>query len=142
MLHTWPGGFRVQDCAITPDGTRLIAADEKGKLHVYNLATYAEEYCLPLKSKSTSVTVSRDSRYMLVNLAEGQIQLIDIETTDVVRRFQGQKQGEFVIRSTFGGATENFVVSGSEGNRRFPSEVRGFSSADHMHTRLPHLHLA
>ncbi|KAL1987564.1 hypothetical protein VTN96DRAFT_3164 [Rasamsonia emersonii] len=117
MLHTWPGGFRVQDCAITPDGTRLIAADEKGKLHVYNLATYAEEYCLPLKSKSTSVTVSRDSRYMLVNLAEGQIQLIDIETTDVVRRFQGQKQGEFVIRSTFGGATENFVVSGSEDSR-------------------------
>jgi WD40 repeat protein len=124
-LHTWPGGFRVQDCAITPDGTRLIAADETGKLHVYNMSTYMEEYSLQRKSKSTSITVSRDSKYMLVNLAEGEIQLIDIESTDVVRRFLGQKQGEFVIRSTFGGAGENFVVSGSEGKRRhfrFPSE--------------------
>lgn len=38
-----------------------------------------------------------------------------METTAVVRRFKGQKQGEFVIRSTFGGAAENFIVSGSEG---------------------------
>lgn len=114
-LHLWSSGFRVQDCAITSDGRRLVAADVEGKVHVYNFLTHQEEYCLHLNSKPTSVAVSRDSRYMLVNLSEGQIQLIDIETTDVVRRFQGQKQGSFVIRSTFGGAAENFVVSGSEG---------------------------
>ncbi|KAB8234827.1 WD40-repeat-containing domain protein [Aspergillus alliaceus] len=116
-LHMWQGGFRVQDCAITPDGRRLIAADVEEKIHVYNFLTHEEEYCLALKSKPTSVAVSRDSRHMLVNLSEGQIQLIDIDTTDVIRRFQGQKQGSFVIRSTFGGAAENFVVSGSEDSR-------------------------
>ncbi|KAJ9283666.1 hypothetical protein DTO021C3_8737 [Paecilomyces variotii] len=116
-LYRWPGAFRVQDCAITPDGRRLIAADVDKRVHVYNFSTHEEEYCLSLKSKPTSVTVSHDSRYMLVNLAEGQIQLIDIETTDVIRRFRGQKQGEYVIRSTFGGAAENFVVSGSEDAR-------------------------
>ncbi|KAL1870647.1 hypothetical protein Plec18167_007411 [Paecilomyces lecythidis] len=116
-LYMWPGAFRVQDCAITPDGRRLIAADVDKRVHVYNFSTHEEEYCLSLKSKPTSVTVSHDSKHMLVNLAEGQIQLIDIETTEVIRRFTGQKQGEFVIRSTFGGAAENFVVSGSEDAR-------------------------
>lgn len=114
-LYVWGGGFRVQDCAITPDGTRLIAADENGKLHVYDFETHEEEYCLPLRSKVTSVSVSKDSKYILINMAEGQIHLVDLETTEVVRRFRGQKQGEFVIRSGFGGAAENFVVSGSEG---------------------------
>lgn len=85
------------------------------------MQTHEEEYCLPLKSKPTSVAISRDSRHMLVNLSEGQIQLIDIDTTEVVRRFQGQKQGSFVIRSAFGGAAENFAVSGSEGKISFIS---------------------
>ncbi|RHZ70052.1 hypothetical protein CDV55_107954 [Aspergillus turcosus] len=116
-LYTWHGGFRVQDCAITPDGRRLIAADVEEKIRVFDFATHEEEYCLALKSKPTSVAVSRDSRYMLVNLSEGQIQLIDLDTTEVIRRFQGQKQGHFVIRSAFGGAAENFVVSGSEDSR-------------------------
>lgn len=114
-LYMWPRGFRVQDCAISADGRKLIAADVDGKVHVYNMHTHEEEYCLPMKSKPTSVAISRDSQHMLVNLSEGQIQLIDIDTTEVVRRFKGQKQGSYVIRSTFGGASENFVISGSEG---------------------------
>lgn len=114
-LHSWDGGFRVQDCTMTPDGRRLVAADLEGKLHVYNFATRDEEYCLTTKSRPTSVAVSKDSRYLLVNLADNQLQLIDLNTTEVVRRFQGQKQGNFVIRSVFGGAADNFIVSGSEG---------------------------
>ncbi|KAL3487885.1 WD domain protein [Aspergillus germanicus] len=114
-LHMWPSGFRVQDCAITPDGRRLIAVDVEKKIRVFNFITHEEEYILPLKSKATSIVVSKDSRHMLVNLTECQIQLIDIETTEVIRRFQGQKQSTFIIRSAFGGAAENFVVSGSEG---------------------------
>ena len=63
----------------------------------------------------TCVSISRDSRYMLVNMAENEIQLIDIKTADVVRRFLGQRQSEFIIRSSFGGADENLIISGSEG---------------------------
>ncbi|KAI9373525.1 WD domain protein [Aspergillus egyptiacus] len=116
-IYTWPEGFRVQDCAITPDGRRLIAVDVEKKIRVFNFITHEEEYALPLKSKATSIAVSKDSRHMLVNLTECQIQLIDIETGEVIRRFQGQKQSQFIIRSTFGGAAENFVVSGSEDSK-------------------------
>lgn len=97
---------------------------------MYNFHTHEEEYCLSLEGTATSVAVSRDSRYMLVNLAEGQIQLIDIETTNVIRRFKGQKQGTFVIRSTFGGAAESFVFSGSEGIFFFSSLALGHTVTD------------
>ncbi|KAL3477700.1 WD40-repeat-containing domain protein [Aspergillus californicus] len=116
-IYMWAGGFRVQDCAITPDGRRLIVVDVERKIRVYNFINHEEEFILPLKSKATSIAVSKDSQHMLVNLAECQIQLIDIDTQEVIRRFQGQKQGMFIIRSTFGGAAENFVVSGSEDSR-------------------------
>ena len=63
----------------------------------------------------TCISISRESRYMLVNMAENEVQLIDIETADVVQRFLGQRQSEFIIRSAFGGADENIINSGSEG---------------------------
>ena len=52
---------------------------------------------------------------MLVNMADGEVQLIEIETAEITRRFLGQKQREYVIRSSFGGADENLIISGSEG---------------------------
>ncbi|KAJ6007430.1 hypothetical protein N7540_011406 [Penicillium herquei] len=113
-LHIWKGGFRVQDCAISPDGRRLVAADTDSKIHVFDFRTYEEDYCLSLSSKPTSLAISRDSKSMLVNLKQGEIHLIDLETTAVIRRFKGHKQADWVIRSTFGGAGENFVVSGSD----------------------------
>lgn len=128
-LHTWKDGFRTQDCAISPDGRRIVAADTAAKIHVFDFNTHEKEYSLALQSKATSVTISQDSKHMLVNLADGEIQLIDMDTTAVVRRFRGHQQGNFVIRSVFGGAAENFVVSGSEGNS-FLAYKKPFSCDD------------
>ncbi|EZF26585.1 hypothetical protein H112_01335 [Trichophyton rubrum D6] len=115
LLYTWPGQYRVRDCAITPDGKRLIAISLQKRIYVYNFITREEEYSVLLKLDLTCLSVSADSRFMLVNMSENEVQLLDIETAEVVRRFLGQKQGNFLIRSAFGGAAENFVVSGSEG---------------------------
>ncbi|KAI9827694.1 MAG: hypothetical protein M1819_006895 [Sarea resinae] len=113
-IHAWSGGYRVQDCSISPDGQRLITISTQKRLYVYNLITREEEYNLPFKFDLTCLNISRDSRYMLVNMSDDEIQLIDIETAEPVRRFLGQKQGFYIIRSSFGGASENFVISGSE----------------------------
>ncbi|KAI4248246.1 MAG: hypothetical protein LQ352_005978, partial [Teloschistes flavicans] len=101
QLHNWPVDYRVQDCAITPDGRHLVAISSECQIVVYNFETYEEEYSILLKSRMTCIT----------------IQLIEIGTRDCVRRFEGQLQGEYVIRSCFGGADENLVISGSEDSR-------------------------
>jgi WD repeat-containing protein 26 len=114
-LYEIGGGFRAQDCAISPDGQRLVVVDSEKHLYVFNFHTYEKEYSQAFPATLTCVTVSRDSRHMLVNLSSGEIQLLDIETGDPIRTFDGQEQGSYIIRSCFGGAAENFVLSGSEG---------------------------
>jgi WD40 repeat protein len=114
-LYKWPGSYRVRDCAVSADGRRLIAISTDNKIYVYNFITREEEYSMSLNLDLTCINISRDCKYILVNMSKSMVQLLDIETAEVVRQYEGQKQGNFIIRSTFGGATENFVVSGSEG---------------------------
>ena len=98
-------GLRFQDCEITPDGSRVVATDSGNSctLFVYDLKTFEEEYRLPFPCKLTSLTISRDSQSMLVNLVSGEIHLLNVITGDLIRRYEGQKQEKFYIRSTFGG---------------------------------------
>ena len=114
-IYSWPGSYRVRDCAISPDGQRLIAITTDNQLYAYNFRTHEEEYSARLNMDLTCINITRDSKYMLVNMSNSVIQLLDIENASVVRQYVGQKQGNFIIRSCFGGAAENFVVSGSEG---------------------------
>ena len=93
----------------------MVTISSESQIFVYNFVTREEEYSILLRSKMTCLSISRDSRYMLVNMADNEVQLIDIETAEIVRRFLGQKQETCVIRSSFGGADENLVISGSEG---------------------------
>jgi WD40 repeat protein len=114
-LYNWALDYRIQHCAISPDGQRLVTISVERQIFVYNFVTREEQYSILVKSDMTSLSISRDSRYMLINMTENEVHMIDIETADIVRKFVGQKQGKFVIRSAFGGADENLVVSGSEG---------------------------
>jgi hypothetical protein len=114
-VHVWPRGFRVQDVAITEDGHWLVALDPQNIIRIFDMRTYREEPPIKVLGKMTSISLSQDGTTVLVNLAAGEVHMIDLVTRDTVRKFKGQKQGEFVIRSCFGGAAENFVLSGSEG---------------------------
>lgn len=113
-IHDWGKSHRVQDLAASPDGRWLVALDDQQTYHVYNAKTREALYHHELKTDPTSVSISEDSRHMLLNKRDGEAQLIEIETKIHKQKFLGHTGGEFMIRSAFGGANEGFVVSGSE----------------------------
>ncbi len=109
------GSFRISDCAISKDGTRLAATTLDNKLMLFDLRSRAKLAEWPMQEKLTSICFSSDGRELLLNMNEGRVFIVNAVTGEVVRWFEGVQQRQFVVRSCFGGAGEAFVVSGSEG---------------------------
>ncbi|TGO12974.1 hypothetical protein BTUL_0079g00350 [Botrytis tulipae] len=115
LVYDWSRDHRIRDVALTPDGSRLVAIEHLTHLYVYNFITRELEYELDLKVQLCSITVSDNSRHLLIHCNTGETRMLDINTGETIRIFvSGDKGGEFIIRSSFGGANESFVVSGSE----------------------------
>ncbi|KAG6048586.1 hypothetical protein E4U39_007233 [Claviceps sp. Clav50 group G5] len=113
-LFQWNKKHRVQALSASLDGRWLVAADNMTTIYVYNGQTRELEYELDLGTQPTSLSISQDCRSLLVNKADSEAQLIDLVTRTTIHKFHGHKMDRFIIRSTFGGANESFVVSGSE----------------------------
>lgn len=62
-------------------------------------------------------TVDKSDRLALLNVATQGVHLWDLNDKCLVRRYQGVTQGHFTIHSTFGGANQDFIASGSEDNQ-------------------------
>ncbi|OBT68889.1 hypothetical protein VE03_02157 [Pseudogymnoascus sp. 23342-1-I1] len=114
MVYDWGRSHRIEALALSSDGRLLVATDTECHLHVYNFITRELEYEMDIKVKLTSVSITRDSKYILVSKVDGEACLFSVEDRKSIRTFAGQKAGNFIIRSAFGGADESFVISGSE----------------------------
>ncbi len=117
-IYTWTKKHRTEDLTMSPDGHWLVAMDDQSHLHIYNFVTKEPEAEMEFTARPTSVSISRDSGYLLVNKQDGEILLYNIANRgNPVRKYTGASGGGFVIRSAFGGADESFVISGSEGRQ-------------------------
>jgi len=122
VVQTWHGP-RVHDVALSQAGDKLVAICSEKKIRICAITRGADG--VPLLNTTddnviceeesiTSLALSRDARHVLVNVASEEIHAWDLEMKQRVHRYQGQKQGRFVIRSAFGGQDEGLVASGSE----------------------------
>ncbi|SNX83850.1 uncharacterized protein MEPE_02558 [Melanopsichium pennsylvanicum] len=106
-----------RDRAASPEdlggGSRTLGT-ERHRIHFINLRTREEIGSIYLREELVSLAVSRDSRYVLINVRPSELQMWDISRQSLVRRFSGHKLSQHVIGCGFGGIDENFVVSGSE----------------------------
>ena len=110
-----PNSFRITDCAVSSDGTRMVTTTIDNKIMMYDLRSKYKVAEWQMEDKLTSINFSQDGTEMLVNMNRGRVLALSSATGEVLMRYDGAVQEEFVIRSCFGGAGEGFVVTGSEG---------------------------
>ncbi|KAI1429564.1 WD40-repeat-containing domain protein [Xylaria sp. FL1777] len=113
-VHDWKGPQRIEELALSPNGRWLVAMDCEMHIHVYNFRTREFEYKLDLKCRLTSLSISENSRFLLVYQTNGIAQLVDLALRTPIQHYTGHAGGEFVIRASLGGAHEMFVIAGSE----------------------------
>ncbi|EMC93772.1 hypothetical protein BAUCODRAFT_26039 [Baudoinia panamericana UAMH 10762] len=129
-LHTWrdppwdaslkdnPPSFRITDCAVNTDGTRMVASTLGSKILLYDLTSpdrrKLAEWSMEAGVDITSISFSADGGEVLVSMSGGRVWALDAATGEVLMKYVGAVQRDWVVRSAFGGAGENFVVSGSE----------------------------
>ncbi|KAI9489752.1 WD40-repeat-containing domain protein [Zychaea mexicana] len=118
IQNTWPA-HRTVDMKITPDGRRLVTISFDKYIGIYDLddLKLMDVGKISENEMITSLTITKDGRYALTNVQDSQeLHLWDLDEQQLVRKYSGQKQKSFVIRSTLGGDDESFVLSGSEDN--------------------------
>ena len=107
---------------------RLAAMCVDKTVSVFDYHRHEKIKTISIGHALTCVSLSSDGHEMLLNLNCNEIWSVGVDDGEVGQKYHGQKQGTFVIRSCYGGATEGFVVSGGEG--RSPFHPLSLSSAN------------
>ncbi|KAK4573268.1 hypothetical protein RGQ29_031295 [Quercus rubra] len=118
-IKAWKGMRmpKILDLAVTPDGENLISIFSDKEIRILNLGTSTERV-ISEEHPITSLSVSGDSKFFMVNLNSQEIHMWDVAGKwDSPLRYVGHKQHKYVIRSCFGGLNSSFIASGSENSQ-------------------------
>uniref|UniRef100_A0A2N9G4W9 CTLH domain-containing protein n=1 Tax=Fagus sylvatica TaxID=28930 RepID=A0A2N9G4W9_FAGSY len=115
-LECWKGQrtLRISDMAVTDDGKRIISICRETAILLLDREAKFERL-IEEEEVITSFSLSKDNKFLLVNLINQEMHLWSIEgDLKVVAKYKGHKRARFVIRSCFGGFEQDFIASGSE----------------------------
>lgn len=118
-IKAWRGARmpKVLDLAVTPDGENLISVLSDKEIRILNMSSNTEKV-IPEEHPITSLSVSADSKFFIVNLNSQEIHLWDVAGKwKRPMKYMGHKQHKYVIRSCFGGLESSFIASGSENSQ-------------------------
>ncbi|KAH7521280.1 WD repeat-containing protein 26 homolog [Ziziphus jujuba] len=115
-LECWKGQrtVKISDMAITDDGKRILSICKETAILLLDREANWESM-IEEEEVITSFSLSKDNKFLLVNLINQEIHLWSLEgDIKVVAKYKGHKRDRFVIRSCFGGFEQAFIASGSE----------------------------
>ncbi|KAJ9691742.1 hypothetical protein PVL29_013818 [Vitis rotundifolia] len=118
-LESWKGQrtLKISDIAITDDGKRIMTMCRENAILLLDREAKCEKL-IKENQMITSFSLSKDNKYLLVNLFNQEIHLWRLGgDPDVVSRYRGHKRTRFLIRSCFGGLEQAFIASGSEDSK-------------------------
>ncbi|KAK4441549.1 WD repeat-containing protein WDS [Sesamum alatum] len=118
-IKAWKGMRmpKVLDLAVTPDGENLISIFSDKEIRILNVTTSAE-HVISEEHSITSLSVSGDSNFLIVNLNSQEIHMWDVAGKWLKPlKYNGHRQQKYVIRSCFGGLNSMFIASGSEDSK-------------------------
>ncbi|KAI9177465.1 hypothetical protein LWI28_015534 [Acer negundo] len=115
-LECWKGQrtLKISDLEVTSNGKLIISMCKESAILLLDREERVERF-IEEDQTITSFSLSRDNRFLLVNLLNQEIHLWNIEgDIKLVAQYKGHKRTRFVIRSCFGGLEQTFIASGSE----------------------------
>ncbi|XP_078491614.1 WD repeat-containing protein 26 [Ciona intestinalis] len=116
ILDSWEG-VRVQSLACLPDNKTVLSADTQQRIRAYNFEDMSDYNVIKEDHPVMSFSLSSDGHLVLLNVATQGVHLWDIDDQILVRKYQGVVQGFYTIFSSFGGAADEYIASGSEDNK-------------------------
>ncbi|KAK7372788.1 hypothetical protein VNO80_06176 [Phaseolus coccineus] len=115
-VESWKGQktLKISDLEIMDNGEEILSICKPNAVLLFNRETnnerFIEEY-----QQITAFSLSKDNKFLLVNLFNQEIHLWNIEGDPrLVGKYKGHRRARFIIRSCFGGLTQAFIASGSE----------------------------
>ncbi|KAM3325692.1 WD repeat-containing protein WDS isoform X3 [Capsicum chacoense] len=126
-IRSWKGMRmpKVLDLAITADGEKLISIFSDRDIRILNVGTSAERV-ISEAHPLTSLSLSGDGKFFIVNLNSQEIHMWDIAGKWLSPlKFKGHRQDKYGIRSCFGGLDSTFIASGSEDSKVYIWNRRG-----------------
>ncbi|KAL5538879.1 hypothetical protein UlMin_043122 [Ulmus minor] len=120
-IKAWKGMRmpQVLDLAVTPDGENLICIFSDKEICIVNVGTNVERV-IPEEHSITSLSLSGDGEFFIVNLNSQEIHMWDVAgKLEKPMKYMGHRQSKYVIRSCFGGLNSKFIASGSENTQVF-----------------------
>jgi WD40 repeat protein len=97
------------------DGRTVIASDTLHRIRSYDFDTQEDTTIISETSSIMYFTLDRTEEHCLVTTRKEGLHLWCMKTQTLVRTFLGSVHNDYVVSSTFGGFSGDFIATGSEG---------------------------